>query len=91
MTPNEAEPGPNAAISQSVTQLRESRGLTVDQLAVYSGLNRASLYRKLKGEAGWKATDVAALAKYFYVQPNDLFSGRPFPPGPRREGGSTEL
>jgi transcriptional regulator with XRE-family HTH domain len=75
---------PNLAIARAVTMLREDRGLTVDQLAVYAGLNRASMYRKLKGEAGWKATDVAALASYFGVQPNDLFSGRPIGGGTPR-------
>jgi DNA-binding XRE family transcriptional regulator len=73
----------NLAIARAVNQLREARDLTVDQLAVYAGLNRASLYRKLKGDYGWKATDVAALAKFFAVEPNDLFSGKPVL-GPRR-------
>ncbi len=71
------------AIATAVNALREDRGLSVDQLAVYAGLNRASLYRKLKGDYGWKATDVALLARYFDVEPNDLFSGKPVGGGPR--------
>lgn len=67
----------NLAIAEAVTALRLREGVTVDQLAVYAGLNRASLYRKLKGEVGWKATDVAALSRYFGVEPNDLFSRTP--------------
>lgn len=76
----------NAAMSAVVTALREERGLSVDQLAVYAGLNRASLYRKLKGEAGWKLTDVEALTSYFHVQPNDLIYG---PPSPLARAGGT--
>lgn len=65
----------NLAIAAAVNQLREDHGVTVDQLAVYAGLNRASLYKKLKGEFGWKATDITALARYFSVLPGDLFAG----------------
>lgn len=65
------------AIAAAVAAFRQKRGVTVDQLAVYSGLNRASLYRKLKGEVSWKATDIAALSRYLEVEPNDLFSGDP--------------
>lgn len=66
---------PNAAIATAVTLLLADRDVTVEQLAVYAGLNRSSLYKKLKGEFGWKATDIAALATYFRVQPGDLFTG----------------
>lgn len=87
---SEPQPDPvNLAISTAVNQLREERGVTVDQLAVYAGLSRASLYNKLRGEFGWKATDIAALARYFGVEPNDLFSGNPISRprrNPRRKG-----
>jgi DNA-binding phage protein len=65
----------NRAIAAAVDLLAQEKGVNVEQLAVYAGLNRSSLYRKLKGEYGWKAADVAALAKYFGVQPGDLFTG----------------
>jgi transcriptional regulator with XRE-family HTH domain len=66
---------PNHAISIAVDLLRERKGVTVEQLAVYAGVNRSQLYRKLKGETGWKATDIARLADYFSVLPGDLFTG----------------
>lgn len=83
---------PNAAFSQAVLRLKDERGLTVDQLAVFSGLNRASVYRKLKGEAGWKLTDIAALAEFFHVQPGDMLAGGysiPRPRGNRRSAPAT--
>lgn len=73
MTDEEAET--NRIIATAVDLLAQERGVNVEQLAVYAGLNRSSLYRKLKGEYGWKAADVAALAKYFGVRPGDLFMG----------------
>lgn len=39
------------------------------------GIHRASVFAKLKGEASWKASEVASLARYFDVSVSDLFDG----------------
>ena len=68
-------PGPDARISRAVSVLLEDLDMSVDQAAASTGLSRASIYRKLAGDSPWKASEVEVLARFFRVQPGDLFSG----------------
>ena len=71
--------GADVRISKSVSVLMEHLDVSAERVAVAIGVSRAAIFRKLAGENGWKATDVDALARYFRVTPNDLFSGDPLP------------
>ena len=70
-------PGVDELISRSVDLLIDRNDVTVERVAASTGLSRAGLYRRLAGDSPWKASDVAALAAYFGVLPNDLFFGAP--------------
>lgn len=87
----------DAAISAAVDVLRHQRGESVSDLAYHTRISIAALYRKLAGEAAWKAADVDAMAKHFGVQPGDLWRGPDItstPPSgrdPRRAGADVTL
>jgi hypothetical protein len=65
----------DAAISAAVYKLMTMRDESVADLAYHTRISTASLYRKLGGQASWKATDLGSVARHFSVQPGDLFAG----------------
>lgn len=65
----------DAAISTAVTTLLDRHGMSVADLAYHTRISTTSLYRKLNGEASWKAKDVGALARHFGVRVGDLYGG----------------
>jgi hypothetical protein len=65
----------DTAISAAVYKLLQLRDESVADLAYHTRISTASLYRKLGGQASWKATDLGAVARHFSVQPGDLFAG----------------
>lgn len=74
------------AIAQHVERLLEDRQETVYDLAHYSRISVAALYRKLGGGARWSAADVGRIAEHFGVRPGELFDddapNRAAPPPP---------
>lgn len=77
MTSTHASPplDEDAAISAAVTALLADRGESVSDLAYHTRISVASLYRKIGGQAGWKAADVGTVARHFGLLPGDLFTG----------------
>lgn len=65
----------DANISAAVQLLMDQRDETVTDLAYYTRISVASLYRKLGGQAAWKAADIGRVARHFGVSPGDLFAG----------------
>jgi len=65
----------DAAISAAVDALLFDRDESVSDLAFHTRISVASLYRKLGGQASWKAADLGAVARHFGVTPGDLFLG----------------
>jgi hypothetical protein len=65
----------DAAISAAVYKLLSLRNESVADLAYHTRISTASLYRKLGGQASWKAADLGAVARHFSIQPGDLFAG----------------
>lgn len=65
----------DAAISAAVDALLFDRDESVSDLAYHTRISVASLYRKLGGQASWKAADLGAVARHFGVRPGDLFLG----------------
>lgn len=89
-------PEDDAAISSAVQALLAQRGEAVSDLAYHTRISVASLYRKLGGQAAWKAADIGAVARHYGLRPGDLFLGigvvssRPFAgegDGPDGDGG----
>lgn len=67
----------DASIAAAVWHLMEAADETVSDLAYHTRISPASLYRKLGGQAAWKATDIGRVARHFQVSPGDLFAGAP--------------
>lgn len=65
----------DAAISAAVHALLAESGESVADLAYHTRISVASLYRKLGGQASWKAADLGAVARHYGVMPGDLFRG----------------
>ncbi len=79
----------DTAISAAVTTLLDRHGMSVADLAYHTRISTTSLYRKLHGEASWKAKDVGALARHFHVRVGDLYNGGRVTAGlGERRGGS---
>lgn len=82
-----AFPSPyDAAIASRVDQLLADRGESVLDLAHFTGISLAALYRKLAGGARWSAADVGRIAEHYGVRPGELFGDRApasAPPAPR--------
>lgn len=77
------DPSPDdAAISKAVEQLLENRRESVVDLAHFTRISVASLYRKLAGAQSWKAADVGRVARHYQVDPGALFSGAAASPAP---------
>ena len=76
---NDTDPAPghddDARISAAVRALAAGNGLKNAELAPILGIHRASVFAKIKGETSWKASEVAALARFFDVPVGDLFDG----------------
>lgn len=65
----------DARISAAVRALAAGNGLKNAEIAPILGIHRSSVFAKIKGETSWKASEVAALARYFGVPVGDLFDG----------------
>ena len=65
----------DAAISAAVTRLLEEHGESVSDLAYHTRISTTSLYRKLGGQAAWKAADIGAVARHYFIRAGDLFAG----------------
>lgn len=84
--PRPRDPGEDAKISAAVRALLAAHGESVADLAYHTRISAASLYRKLNGEASWKATDVGVVAGHYRLPPGDLFSGLPIAGGDPETG-----
>ena len=73
-------------IASSVRQLLAARELAIADLSYHTGLPMSTVYKKLNGGQAWKSADIARVALYLGVSPNDLFSGHPLPRPSRRTG-----
>lgn len=70
-----AFPSPDdEAVAAAVARLLEARRESVVDLAHYTRISVASLYRKLAGGQTWKAADVGRIARHFEVDPGRLFA-----------------
>ena len=75
-----SEPSPyDVAVSAAVQALMHDRGESVADLAHYTKLSVAAIYRKLGGQSSWKVSDVGLMARHFGVPASDILSGRPIP------------
>lgn len=62
------------ALSQSITEARESAGISLNALSGMSGIPYATLHRKVQQSAGsLTARDVHVIAKALNVSATDLF------------------
>lgn len=62
------------ALSQSITNARESAGISLNELSGFTGIPYATLHRKIKQGAGsLSARDVQAIAKVLNVSASTLF------------------
>lgn len=91
MTTAQRATSEDAAISAAVHALLADRGESVADIAYHTRISVASLYRKLGGQAGWKAADLGAVARHFGLLPGDLFQGSAVKGGANRQraGGDT--
>jgi DNA-binding XRE family transcriptional regulator len=64
----------NETITRTVRALRSAHQIDASELARHLGISRQSFYNRLNG-APWLASEVAALADYFGVGVEDLYSG----------------
>ena len=62
-------------ISAAVRALAAGRGIRNSDLAPILGAGKTATFAKLKGEAPWKAAEVAALADFFEVSVGELYDG----------------
>jgi transcriptional regulator with XRE-family HTH domain len=62
-------------LSKRLVALRETRGLTLDELAEKSGVSRASLSRIERGETSPTASVLGRLGAVYQVPMADLFAG----------------
>lgn len=72
-------PDDDAAISAAVANLMAAHGESVVDLAHFTKISVASLYRKLGGDVSWKASDIGTVARHYDVLPGDLFAGAAHP------------
>jgi hypothetical protein len=63
------------AIFAAVRALLDERGKSVVDLSHHTRISVASIYRKLGGQAAWKAADIGVVARHLGVAPGDLFDG----------------
>lgn len=77
-SPPAAYPSPfDQAIARHVEQLLAERSETVLDLAHFSRISLAALYRKLHGGARWSAADVGRIAAHYGVSPGELYGEPP--------------
>lgn len=65
----------DAAISAAVWALLSDHDEKVADLAHFTRISVAGLYRKLGGQAAWKAADIAAVAGHYRLDAGELFRG----------------
>ena len=64
----------DSQLARRITDLRQRRGLTLDDLAAASGLSRATLSRIERGETSPTAVSLGHLARAFSVTKAELFA-----------------
>lgn len=65
----------DALITASIRGLAAAMEIPAEELAELAGVHRTTYYRR-KRAGGWKAAEVAAIARRFRVPVGDLYSGR---------------
>jgi hypothetical protein len=69
-------------IGARVHQLLWEQRKTQRDLYVELGVTRFTLHKKMRGEVGWSASDIAVAAEVLGVTPNDLYGWDPAPAAP---------
>jgi XRE family transcriptional regulator, regulator of sulfur utilization len=65
----------NARAGENIQKARKKKGMTQDQLAEISGLNRAHLYRLESGRQSMTLRTLKILADALGVRPTQLLKG----------------
>lgn len=65
----------DAIVSASVKAICELRRADKVVVAHAASLSKDQLYDRLRGDTYWRASEVAAIARYFHIRIGDLYDG----------------